>query len=376
MRRAITWQLWALLWSGAAFAGTAIKPSLSLTAEERYDDDALLRGTTGPLGAELMTKLTPRLGLGLRGRTYDAEGWYASDFQFRHLSKSFHLDHRGGLQLHKRLSPQDSVLARLQLWAVSDPTSLPRMGMGRTLAPVVYGTGELGYDSALTRRWLLNARYAFEGAYFFDGLTPPGAVHAPSLDLWYRATRRASVGVGYRFQHFLFGQAQGIAHSPTAMFRYRLSPFTTFTARGGPAWFQSSQAEGIAPRVHVELARDARGLEMGFQLGQDLAGASGYTLALWAQYAGGYVGWRLSERLRIFGGTFGFRNGTAPGGPSEWFGGMSEYGYAVSGGLEWRFDRRLMLQLQVDRIEQMVGAEALGTFARNIAALRLVMTAW
>ncbi|HZA50767.1 MAG TPA: hypothetical protein VE549_08500, partial [Myxococcaceae bacterium] len=81
--------------------------------------------------------------------------------------------------------------------------------------------------------------------------------------------------------------------------------------------------------------------------------------------------------LRIFGGAFGFRNGPAPGGTSEWFGGMSqEYGYAVSGGAEWRFHQRLMLQLQMDRIERVIGASALGTFARNIAALRLVITAW
>jgi hypothetical protein len=369
-------QLWVMLWTGVAFAGTAIKPTLSLTAEERYDDDALLRTAESPLGAELMTKLSPRLGLELSGRTYEAEGWYSSDFQFRHLSQSFQVDHRGALALNKRLSPQDAVMARLQIWGVADPTSLPRMGMGRSLDPVLYGTGELGFDSAVTRRFLLQGRYRLEGAYFFDGQTPPGAVHAPSIELWYRASRRASVGAEYRFQHFLFGAAQGIAHSPVALFRYRVTPFSTFTARGGPSWYRSAEAAGILPRVHLELARDARGFEFGIQVGQDLAGASGYALALWAQYAGAYVRWRLNEPLRIFAGAFGFRNGTAPGRAVDWFGGMSEYGYAVGGGAEWRFHRRLMLQVQVDRIEQVVGAAALGSFARNIAAARLVMTAW
>ena len=201
-------------------------------------------------------------------------------------------------------------------------------------------------------------------------------MHAPSLESLYRVTRRLSLGAEYRFQHFIFGPAQGIAHSPVAVARYRLTPFTTLTGRGGAIWFRSAEVAAILPRAHLELARSVRGFELGIQAGQDLVGASGYTLALWAQYAGGYVGWRLNERIRIFGGAFGYRNGPAPGGVSEWFAGMSEYGYAVSGGAEWRFHQRLMLQLQMDRIERVIGASALGTFARNIAALRLVITAW
>lgn len=378
----MTFQLLATLGPGLAFAAATVEPKLTLTAEERYDDDALLRRAEPGLGAELMTKLTPQIGLELRDRTFEAEGSYSPDFQFRHLSRSFQIDHRGALDLSKRLWERGGVRARLNLWRVSDPTSLPRMGMGRSLDPVLYGNGELGFDSMITRRLLLEGRYRFEGALFFDGETPPGVVQAPSLEIWYRLTRRASAGIEYRFQHFLFGREEGAAQTPAALFRYRLGPFTTATARAGPIWYRDSNAAaGIAPRVHLELGRNARGLELGAQAGQDLAGASGYTLALWTQYAGGYTTWRLNEPLRIFGGAYAFRNGGAPGDVAAWLGPVSEYGYAVGGGVEWRFHRMLMAQAELQRVatvgRRMVdGRVEPFEFARNIAALRLVATAW
>jgi hypothetical protein len=373
-----TWRLLALIWPALGLAGTSVDPKLSLTAEERYDDDALLRRSGGPLGAELMTKLVPRVGLALRGHTYQSEAWYAPDLEFRHLSRSFQINHRGGLELRKRLSRRNTFTAQLQIWRVADPTSLPRMGLGTSLKPVLYGTGELALDSVLSRRFIANLRYRLEGAYFYDPSTPPGAVQAPSAELWYRATRRASVGVEYRFQHFVFGSAQAIAHAPGALFRYRLTRSTTLTVRGGPVRYEEIGGSGLVPRFQVEVGREAHHFELGVQAGQDVVGASGYAIALWTQYAGGYAAWRVGGPLRLFGGGYYFRNGRAPGNPSAWFGPISEAdGYAIGGGVEWRFHRKLVAQAQLDHVDQLgPGRGAAETLSRNIAAVRLVMTAW
>ena len=53
---------------------------------------------------------------------------------------------------------------------------------------------------------------------------------------------------------------------------------------------------------------------------------------------------------------------------------MDALGYAVGVGVEWRFHPQLMLQAQLDRVEQL-GAVA-DRYTRNIAAVRLVATAW
>jgi opacity protein-like surface antigen len=378
MRRGLktkTLQLLVMIWPGLALAGTVVDPKLSLTAEERYDDDVLLRRAGTGLSGELVTKLMPRLGLQLRGRTLESEAWYSPEFQFRHRSRTVLLDHRGGLELRKRISRRNTLSAEAQLWRVSDETTLPRRGIGISLEPVLYGKLELGLESLLSRRLVANARYNLEAAYFYDGVTPAGGVHAPSLELWYRATRRASLGVEYRFQHFLLGSAQSTAHAPTALFRYRITPHATFTARGGPVGFRDAAISGVVPRIHLEASQGGRPLDLSLEVGQDLVGASGQASALWAQYAGAYAGWRLSRPLRIFVGGSLFRNGTAPGDAAEWFGGDSDSdGYAVGAGVEWQLHQRLMVHLLLHHVDQVGGGT--GVVSRNVGAVRLVMTAW
>ena len=105
MRRVLTAlaALGALLAPSAVRAGTVIKPTLVITAEERYDDDQLFRQEgDNPLGAELMTRVTPRGGLHLLQRTLELDAWYAPDLQARQLSGVFRVDHRGGIDLKQR----------------------------------------------------------------------------------------------------------------------------------------------------------------------------------------------------------------------------------------------------------------------------------
>lgn len=371
----------ALATPAAGFAGTNLEPTLQLTLEERYDDDVLLRtDEVQPLRGELMTRISPRGGLKLTQRTLTADGWYAPDLRLRHFSGQVHVDHRGGLDLDKRLSARTGISAELRAWRVSDPTALPRMGMARTLSPVLYGTGQLSLDTRLQERLTGYLRYRFEGTQIQEVGNPTGHVHQPSAELWYQVTRRASVGAEYRYQHFFYGADTSRAHAPAAAFRYLVTRNTSFTARGGPVWFESLSGgpSGLTPRVHLQLARDARGLELGVQVGQDVVGASGFTDAVWAQYGGIYGTLIVSEPFRIFAAVYGFRNGEAPGTPERFLGADAEStaGYAVGGGVEWRFNRHLMLQGQLDRVAQVGVYGPDGDLSRNVAAVRLVVTPW
>lgn len=380
-RTTISRSVWAaaLLCAPAAFAGTVIEPELRLTAEERYDDDSLLRTENSlNLGGELMTKVTPEVGVSLKNRTLDAKAWYAPDFQLRHLSGTFRMDHRGGLMLDKRLSRRHGVFANLGIWRVADPTSLPRMGVGRTLAPVLYGTADVGLRAQLAERWQSTFRYRFEGTRVFEQGWPSGQVHAPTAELWYQLTPRLTAGPEYRFQYFIYGPEHAVAHSPVMALRYRLSPVMSLAMRAGPVWFSEvgGQGAGVAPRVHAEISRRGRRFEVGLQLGQDVIGASGFSSALWAQYGGLYTSWQLSAPLRLFGAGYAFRNGAAPGQVGDYLGqtNAGQNGYAVSAGVEWRLNQQFTVQGQVDRIAQVgvFGPDA--DLARNIASVRLVVT--
>src|SRR5690242_17130011 len=118
----------ALLVAASATAAVKLKPTLRLGVEERYDDDLLLH--VGPAGgSQLMTKLGPEAELSLESRTFTSKAWYAADLVARHGSGTTSLDHRGGLELHEEPSRRSRIELSLHVWRVSDPSSLPRLGM-------------------------------------------------------------------------------------------------------------------------------------------------------------------------------------------------------------------------------------------------------
>jgi len=376
-----------LAWSCCLLAATVahaewdVSPQLKLRFEERYDDGLLLGVPTGG-GGQLMSKLTPQFGVDARTRTLESNGWYAADMLMRHGSGRFTVDHRAGLNLRKELSDRARLDGQVSLWRVTDPTSLPRLGVARTATPVFYGRGEAGGSYRLTERWTTRGVYRFEGAQVYVPNRPAAFVHAPSLENWYRMTRRSDLGAEYRFQYFAFGADTAHAHGAFAAFRHRVSRLTTFTAQGGPVYFQrhDGTAAGFMPKATLELARDGETLDVAVVVGHDLVGASGFSSAMWADFASLMGGVDVSSRFRFFGAASYFRNGTAPNVaflPWEATAGRAVQGYAVGVGAEWKITRSFNLQLAADRLAQLSGTVGPGEteFARNIVALRLVLTA-
>lgn len=368
----------ALLAGQAALAGTVLDPSLKLTAEERYDDDFRLAEGTG---GQLMTKLSPQLGLEVKDPRTKTEAFYAADLLVRHGSGNASLDHRGGLTLGYELSRRLKLDFTGKLFRVTDPTSLPREGVARSLSPTLYGQAKLSMTGRATERLDLKASYAFEGAKVYEQGFAPGFVHTPSLEAWYRETRRLSLGLEYRYQGFLFDNQFSHAQGAFAGLRYRLSRPTTLTVRGGPVLYTSPEGQsGWLPRAVVDLERDGELLDLGLAVGHDLVGASGFTNALWADYASVMVSRRFDDRLSAHAAASYFRNGRAPSeGAFRWY--QSPYvsqGYAVGGSVDYRLTREVTLQGAVDRIAQVgAGDVAAGVnLARNVLAVRLVVSAW
>ena len=366
--------------SPGALAATVLDSSMRLTAEERYDDD--FRLTDGGTGGQFMTKLTPRLGLEMKDRRTTGEGYYAADLLMRHGSGNVSLDNRTGVQLRHTLSRRPRLDFTGRLFRVTDPTSLPREGLARTLSPIIYGQARVSATGRVTQRLDVSARYAFEGAKVFEDGREPGFVHTPSVEAWYRSTRRLSLGMEYRYQGFVYGDEFSQAHGAFAGLRYRLTRQTTFTVRGGPVLYTSPEGESeVLPRFAAELAREGELFDVGVVVGHDLVGASGFTNALWADYASLMFARRINQRWSVYGAGSFFRNGRAPsdGAFSLKDTAYVSQGYAVGGGVEFRMNRHLTLQGAVDRIAQ-VGAgdeEAAGVdLARNVLAVRLVVSAW
>lgn len=369
----------ALLVAPGASAATVFDSSLRLAAEERYDDDFRLR-SDGGTGGQLMTKLTPRLGVTARSPRLTSEAFYATDLLARHGSGRVTLDHRAGLEARYLLTRRLTVDVSGRFFRVTDPTSLPREGVARSSAPTLYGQGRLMLTGRVTSRLDARVSYGFEGAHVDMAGLEPSYVHTPSAELLFRSTRRLTLGLEYRYQGFILGEQYSDAHGAFGSLRYRLSRVTTLSVRGGPVFFRQEPAvggSGALPRVALELMRDGEHTDWGFAIGHDLVGASGFTNAVWADYASLMGTRQLSRRLSVFGAASYFRNGRPPG--RDFFlvtGARLAQGYAVGAGVEYRWNRRLSMQGALDRVAQ-VGAEESGTdLTRNILAVRLIYSAW
>jgi hypothetical protein len=368
--------------AGSALAEWDVDPRFKVGFEERFDDDALFLPELGA-GGQLMSKLTPQVGFGAQTHTFDSEGFYAADFMLRHGSGRFTLDHRGGLNLKKAMSDRAFMDGRVNLWRVSDPTSLPRLGVARTLTPILYGRGEAGGTYLITERLSSRFSYAFEGAQVLETGRPPAFVHTPMLENWYRSTRRTDLGLAYRFQYFAFGADTAFGHGAFAGLRHRLTRQTTLTVQAGPVYFQryDRSTSGFLPKVTAEIGRDGEQFDLALVAGHDLVGASGFSSAVWADFASLLASYDFTGQFRMYSAASYFRNGQVPNvGLLPWSAEANSavQGYAVGVGAEWRVTRSFSMQLSADRLAQLSGTVGPDEteFARNIVSLRLVLTAW
>ncbi len=371
----------ARAWAGAA-AATSVEPHLGVTLEERFDDDPLLLALpgNGAFGGEFLTKLSPRLGLTARDRTLDLDGWYAGDFYVHDGSGRFAFDHRAGLTTKKRVTSRLTFALDAHLWRVSDPTSLPRLDVAHTLSPVLYGDALATLSYRLTERLTAGAGYRFQGVQIFDGVSGPGLMHAPFLEAWYRLTRTADLGADYRLQIFQFAREPSQAQSASVALRQRLTPLWTATLRAGPVLYAGPdpQRSGWLPRVQLDATRHGERIDVSLQVGHDLVGASGFTSALWADYASVFLNWKLQRHAQLFGALSLYRDGGAPN--QYWLSLDPTHlatGYGLGVGAEWNFSRTMALQITGDRYAQigLFGGPQV-QLVRDIAAARIVFTPW
>ena len=356
-------------------AAHVLDSSLRLTAEERYDDD--FRLNAGGTGGQFMTKLSPRLGLEVKDERTKAEGFYATDLLVRHGSGNATLDHRGGVDLGYALSRRLKVDFTGKLFRVTDPTSLPREGVARSLAPTLYGQARVAVSERATRRLDLRASYAFEGAKEYEvgrmpgfvahpvrrGLVPGHAaadagarVPLPELPLRRRVLPRARRLRGPALPVDSADDADGARRARALHLRRREWPGGCPATRwswSGTESARSGPHRGTRPGGRQRLHQRAVG---GLRVGGGVPAIHG--------------------RLSAHAAASFFRNGRAPG-EGAFRVSDSPYvsqGYAVGGSVEYRLTRYLTLQGAVDRIAQVGAADAAAAadLARNVFALRSV----
>src|SRR5690242_1452214 len=256
-----------------------LEPILRVAVEERYDDDVLLTGSQNAPGA-FLTKIMPQAGLRLDERLTKMETFLGPDILWRSSGGQVQLDYRAAFELHSQLSRTAHIDGVARFWDTSDPLALPRQGLARTLARTYYGIATFGWRQEFAPRWSFLLGYRFEGAKVEEVDHPPGFLNSPSVEVDYRLTRRADVGVEYRLQLFKFGDNNGIAHSPGLIWKYRLSRSANIKVSVGAAFYSEHldpSKDGVVPRFEIDVGQQiTKRLSWLFAVGHDLVGASGF----------------------------------------------------------------------------------------------------
>lgn len=371
-----------------ARAEVAVTSGLRVTAEQRFDDGATALEAGGSIGG-LLSRLSATGRVGLKGHTFGVGLGYTPSLLVSNTSGSWSLDHMAQLDLSKRLSERVRFEAAAQGWRVTDPTSLPRLGMAVFNEPALYGRADARALADVARRWRLVGAYRFEAARLVRPNRPsdPGFAHMPSLALEHALTPRTMLGLEYRYQGFLFASDVAQAHGPALRLGYLLSRSVGLQVTAGPTFYAAAgarPASGWMPRAAVDLHGEGPVVDWGLSVGHDLVGASGFDAARWATFGAGMLGWQLTRELRLNAAANYFRNGLPPGqGALPWTGagpaqGVNQ-GYTVGAGLELRLAPELQLIGSVTRIDQLgapLGTAAAATTARNLASVRAVWTVW
>lgn len=373
--------------SSPAFAAVRLLPHIKVAAEERYDSEPVNQGAVND---PLLTKISPLVGGELKDPTLDGNAWYAADLLVHDVTGRVTVDHRAGIELKKLFNERSGVTADVKFWRVTDPTSLPRLGIARTTAPTLYGRADIDAHYLLTPRLTGKLGYRFEGVRILEQIgnipVDTGLMHQPYVEALYAVTPRFDFGASYRFQAFIYGAESALAHAGLIEFRYKLSPVSEVFFKGGPIHFQQQAGvdgrpsiSGWMPMATLELGRHGERFDIGLVAGHDLVGASGFNAALWADFVSAVAEYRFTPTVKLFGVGSYFRNGQVPNEGVNPFGAdaaLAASGYAAGVGVEWRFLRNFAVQGTYDRISQIGGVVGEQNLARNIAAVRLVWTAF
>jgi hypothetical protein len=309
----------ALLVPGARVAAsTVVEPIARLSLEGGYDSNALYEGQGDSIG-----RVSPELGLRVRDHRWDLAAVYGGDWiRYQRLARDGIWNHRADLALEARPNRRLTIGAGGRAAYAFDPVGLAQMGVFRTgqdsaLMVSVRGRG----DYALARRVVLAATYSDRTVVFEDGTG--GAMHAPTVEALWRASRRILLGGAYGvgvFQGFeTDGNTLAFSHALRARARYRFTRHVEADAYAGPAFWTGPDGSALVPEIGAELRWASRWWDVRATAGHALGIGSTARPSLGDSIEFGAVR-RFGRRYDLRGDGGLWRAGRAPSGGDETLG--------------------------------------------------------
>jgi hypothetical protein len=224
--------------------GWLVTPSVAVAG--LWDDNVTLAGSELNTLEDFVTAVSPSLVLGYRGRDSTVAMDYRGRYDFyNQLSQFDTMDHRGSLDLNRRVGRRANLFAR-NTFTVS-----PTTDTGDALLPLVvlrrrtsrFNDFRGGIELTAGRRTTITSAYSSQWIEFADDesvapLLRGGYAHMADATLMRQVASRLSVGGTYEFQHAVVsGGAESFdIQRASAVMELALSPNVDVVGSAGYAW--------------------------------------------------------------------------------------------------------------------------------------------
>lgn len=314
-----------VLVAARAEAATVWEPIARLSVEGGYDSNVLYDGS----GGDRMTRISPEVGLRLRGRRVDLRAGFGGDWvTYQELQPGGTWNHRAALELDARLTRRVALSGRLRGSYAYDPVGLALLGVFRSGSEAaLVANGRFRAEWRATERVAVAALLTEETVQFAD--RTGGAMHGPGLEALWRSDRRIDLGAAYRLGVFQSFEAAPLAddlafsHGVRARARWRATRRMALDAAAGPALWRGSETTAVVPEASLHLVGSGRGWDLRAGVSRGLGlGSTARPGLVDGLEAGGL---RRLGRVELRGEGGVWRSGTAPSGDD------ATTGYALVG---------------------------------------------
>jgi hypothetical protein len=357
---------------GAAFAATSAEPYLALGLEELYDSNV-----QGSRGGDLVTRITPQLGILLRDPRFTLRVDYAVGIHAYAQAKADNsVNQIASLVGRAAATPRLDAETRIHFVDGDDPILLDRPGVAVPIGPFTDFVAQVGAAWRADRRLTLDLSYAYRRSRFGEASMPnplayDGDEHRVDADAIWRVTRRLSLRAIGRYDHFVAINAPntlGDAVGGGGGFDYAFSDTTRARVQGGALQFTTAGATWFGT---AELVHRGESNRWALRAIRDLFGGTGAYEAIWYESAMAEATFRLGRYLDVRVTAGAFRNGVAPDAPAYVNGIL---GHASVGWRTFRDAARFELYAE-HRAQDATGGWDLGSLQRTLVGIRLVAAA-
>jgi hypothetical protein len=317
----------------ARVAAAETAPYAGVAVEELYDSNVM-----NGMGPDAVSRVSPRAGLLWHGERGVAGAEYLVALHaYAGGAAESSVNHRGELWTRLAATRRLNVGASLRIIAADDPVLLERAGVAVPNGAFVDVVAAARSDYRLTRRWTLDAEYAFRATRFDDAVgSVDGDEHRLESGGTHRLARRLAVGARGRWQRFAATTGTNEdALGATASVSWRWTRSSRLRAEGGPVWIEGdADWSAVAQVIHTgRYGRFTAGVS------RELYGATGGPGAIRSDAAALDAAWRLGRRVVGRLRAVVYRNELAVSGVGQGSGalGRASVGWATASG-RWRVD--------------------------------------